>query len=127
MGHHLKGKYKMEKLFGLVQGRHELPVEAYIFESAIADVHDYKVMREVIASKLGELSFTKENGFHKAVVYVTGLTPVTVEVIKFCLTNFIPLDLMNYDRESDSYVRQPVVVESQFSGLAYDYGMNGLY
>ena len=127
MGHHLKGKYKLEILFGLVQGRHALPVSEYIFESTIADVHDYKGMREVIASKLGELRFTRDSGFHKAVVYVTGLTPVTVEVIKFCLTNFIPLDLMNYDRESDSYVRQPVVVESQFSGLAYDYGMDGLY
>lgn len=117
----------MKKIFGLVKERRGLPVEEYIFESAIEDEYDYTVIREVIASKLGELSFTKENGFHKAVVYVSGHTPVTVEVIKFCLTHFIPLELVNYDRKSESYAGQSVVTESQFSGLAYDYGMDGLY
>lgn len=40
----------------------------------------------------------------KLVVYVTGLTPATVAIIKFCSLNGIKLTLKHFDRDSNSYI-----------------------
>ena len=107
---------------GLIRGRHEMPVDMYIFES-IENVHDYDSMRVVINDFLLKVvGIRKSYGiainqadmndievFHgkdSLVLYVTGLTAVTAEVIAACARNGIELTLMNYDLDSKDYIPQ---------------------
>lgn len=63
-------------------------------------------------------------------VYVTGLTPATVSVVKACVTQCKKLTLMHYNRDTDSYVAQPVVTtmivdyEDSLLGVTVPVGMN---
>lgn len=113
----------MEKIVcGMIKGRHKMPVETYIFNEAIENPHDYKGIHAHISAfirdnigvcaKYGEaVNSAGEDsrvlcGEKELVVYVTGLTPVTVELVKICLYNGISLTLMNYDTSSGEYVPQ---------------------
>ena len=110
---------------GLIKGRHPLPVDEYIFDEAIADVHNYKAISdfiyEFIKNKVGVGTCTGQAldsndytdiqlfcGMKKLEVYVTGLTPVTVELVKCCAYNGITLTLMNFDTATNSYKAQKV-------------------
>jgi hypothetical protein len=42
-------------------------------------------------------------------LYVTGLTPAVVAVIRQCINNAIELRLWHYDRQADDYVCQPCI------------------
>ena len=108
---------------GLIRGRHDMPVAEYIFDEAIKDVHDYcgirKHIQQYVLSHMN-INITcgiPVNGIDDAyiyagdtelIVYVTGLTPVTVELVKVCLFNGIPLTLMNYDISTCEYREQVV-------------------
>lgn len=111
---------------GLIKGRHEMPVSEYIFDQAIENVHDYRAIREVVELFLVEkvgITRTFGCGVNQAdytdcevfqgkknlVVYVTGLTPVTVEVVGACFRNGVSLTLMNYDNSTGEYVPQEVI------------------
>ena len=89
---------KQSLIVGLIAGRHELPVEGYIFEQDITNVFDFEYIQKTVCKKLG--------GFSNVTVYVTGLTLVTVEVIKFCVSRDINLTLMHFNRELGTYVPQ---------------------
>lgn len=109
---------------GLCAGRHDLPVTDYIF-SDVADVFDYErinnTVMEFLRDKVG-VSVEFGCGLNQAsgidsevyvgnkalVVYVTGLTALTVAVVRACALNGVELTLMNYDRESQEYVPQHV-------------------
>ena len=110
---------------GLIKGRHPLPVDEYIFDEAIADVHDYeaiaKAIKGFIKNRVGVGTCTGQAldsndytdiqlfcGMKKLDVYVTGLTPVTVELVKCCAYNGITLTLMNFDTATNSYKVQKV-------------------
>lgn len=88
---------------GLIKGRHEMPVESYIFD-VIENVLDFDAIHN------GVVSFMKKNidSDVRLVVYVTGLTSVTAEVIKVCALNQVKLTLMHYDRESGNYLPQVI-------------------
>lgn len=107
---------------GLIRGRHEMPVDLYIFDS-IENVHDYDSMRKVINDfLLNVVGITRSfgvginqadmndaeifRGKDSLTLYVTGLTAVTAEVIAACARNGIELTLMNYDLTSGNYVAQ---------------------
>lgn len=111
---------------GLIRGRHVMPVEEYIFDKAIDNVHDYKGIREHIEEFLVDrvgigrkygIGVNQDDytdvqlfcGKAELVVYVTGLTPVTVELVAACMRNGIRLTLMNYDSANGNYVPQPVL------------------
>lgn len=121
---------------GLIKGRHEMPVTEYIFDNGIENVHDYVAMRSHIKDFLIQavgLTQTKSvpiNGYvnlqdiddgyttesdyqsevwtgkQKLVVYVTGLTSVTAELIRTCALNGVKLTLMHYDNATGEYVPQ---------------------
>ena len=114
---------------GLIRGRHPLPVDEYIFDNAIEDVHDYKAihdhilaflqekvgMRQAIGQGINQNDYTNINiycniyrGAKKLVVYVTGLTPVTAELIAACAYNGVFLTLMNYNTATGEYVAQEI-------------------
>lgn len=108
---------------GLIKGRHEMPVENYIFTEAISNVHDYKAIRSHIVDFLetqvgicvctgigvDQVSYEDIQVFRgekSLVVYVTGLTPVTAELVAACFRNGVRLTLMNFDSATGNYVPQ---------------------
>ena len=112
-------------IVGLIKGRHPLPVDEYIFDDAIEDVHNYKAihdhilaflqekvgMRQAIGQGIDQNDYTGINiyrGAKKLVVYVTGLTPVTAELIAACAYNGVFLTLMNYNTATGEYVAQEI-------------------
>ena len=112
-------------IVGLIKGRHEMPVSKYIFENAIEDVHDYdaiwKQISDFVETEIG-ITQTLGNGLDQAdytdvyvysgckklVVYITGLTCVTAELIKYCAFNGISLTLMNFDSINGEYKAQSI-------------------
>lgn len=109
---------------GLINGRHTMPVDEYIFDK-VENVHDYKAISEHIGEflenrvgitrisgcGLNQDDYTEVKCFSgKAdlVVYVTGLTPVVAELVSACLFNGVHLTLMNYDTESGNYIPQKI-------------------
>ena len=76
----------------LCANRHDLGFEIEsIFDIAIEDIFDFKTHRQVIAEKL--------TGVTELYLYVTGITPVLVEVIKHCYKNNINLVLLHYNKQ----------------------------
>ena len=93
----------MEINVGLFKGRHELPVNNYIFAGEISPV-DFKRMDEVAMCWVMQYTNPGDVLF----LYVTGLTAATVAVIKACKRLGLGLVLMHYDRTSGRYVPQDV-------------------
>lgn len=108
---------------GLIKGRHPLPVKNYIFDEEIENVFDEEFLSKTIKNFLNknikiekkyelclaQADYTDIERYvskERLVVYVTGLTIVTAELIKMCAYEGVSLSLMNYDRETDSYVEQ---------------------
>lgn len=108
---------------GLIQGRHEMPVDEYIFDKEIENVHDYeKISAEILefledkvnigvhtGQALNSYDYTDIEclgGCKNLEVYVTGLTPVTAELIKLCALNGISLTLFNFNSATGDYERQ---------------------
>ena len=117
----------MEELkVGLIKGRHEMPVTEYIIDWEIGDIFaDYDRIKEsiieFILKKVGvndiygqcinSTDYTDVKMFRgkkHLIVYVTGLTIVTAELIRICAYNGIALDLMHYDSKSGEYVKQSI-------------------
>lgn len=109
---------------GLIAGRHNLPVDKYIFEE-IQDVLDIKSIHcrisEFLETEVGitqdfgtcinQCDYTDVEGFwgqRHLVVYVTGLTVVATELVRMCALNGVSLTLMHYDRETGNYVEQAI-------------------
>lgn len=57
-------------------------------------------------------------------IYVTGLTPATVAVIKAAVATLADLTLWHYDRNSDNYVPQRVVTSTKMEQDMYSYGID---
>ena len=87
------------KILGLCEGRHELPVEGYIFGNQL-DPLDLEGMAKQVHEKLSDCS--------DLTLYVTGLTVALGEVIAYCFANDIELTLMHFDRNSNSYYPQKI-------------------
>lgn len=100
-----------EKIYklGLIKGRHELPVDAYILDE-VSEVLDFQTIESEVRKSLD--TYTKDllvDSYPHFYVYVTGLTSVTVEVFKYCLERGVLLTFMHFDRESGSYLPQKAV------------------
>lgn len=111
---------------GLIKGRHEMPVDSYIFDSSIKDVTNFDEIEDHIRN------FVKyEVGFHEThfgqavngvevadshvwegnrplTVFVTGLTSVTAGLIKVCMQYGIKLTLMHFDASTGAYIPQVI-------------------
>lgn len=117
---------KKEIKAGLIRGRHPLPVDEYIFDSAIEDVHDYHKIEEHILNFVNAKVGVHTTNFGRSVneaqvedacvwegdkrltVYVTGLTPVTAGLIKVCMMYGVRLTLMHYNTACDDYKPQVI-------------------
>lgn len=108
---------------GLVKGRHEMPVESYIWDGPV-DPMDMKGIRQHAFDWVAEhcnirrscgqgLNQEEYTDVQVSVgdpleVYVTGLTACTAAVITACACNGVPLTLMHYNAANGSYVAQPL-------------------
>ena len=109
---------------GVCKGRHEMPVENYVFDF-IEDPTDVNAMREVAIKYFFRLweklphkncYFCDENGNDvpfgkvdaKIEIYVTGLTVAVIEVLQAALYYFSGFDitLMHFDLKSGEYFPQ---------------------
>lgn len=85
---------------GLCAGRHDLPVSDFIF-------YDGDITFPINPTALLDTAATKLRYLYKGdklVIYVTGLTPATVAITKFCSINGIKLTLKHFDHDSNSYI-----------------------
>lgn len=109
---------------GLIKGRHDMPVSEFILDE-VKDVFDFKSIADKIDNWIKfHISFSTYFGGpanqvdytdiqllqsnQRLVVYVTGLTCVTAELIRICLYRGVHLTLMHYDRESGEYKPQVI-------------------
>lgn len=92
----------MKYVFGLCKGRHEVPVENYIFEEEITDPTDFTVMENRADNAIPKDADQLD-------VYVTGLTPAMLAVVTICFLRKINLTAYHYDRETGSYIPQKVI------------------
>jgi len=110
---------------GLIAGRHPLPVSEFIFNGEIANVLDFPaiaaVIRDFLTDRVGIVTCTDQainsadytdiacyTGAKSLVVYVTGLTAVTAELIKQCALNGVSLTLMHFNAADGEYYPQHI-------------------
>lgn len=82
-------------ILGSVKGRHEIPVNEFVFEGAIEDPTDLDSIRTQIHNVLKHCN--------ELTLYVTGLTIVTTEICHYCFYNNIALTLMHFNSISGEY------------------------
>lgn len=106
---------------GLCAGRHDIPVEKYIF-SDVQNVLDFTALnataeafvkencdvRITVGVGVSQIDYTdvecyKGNELH---VVVTGLTQCTTAVMWACACYGVPLTLWHYNRDNGEYVPQ---------------------
>lgn len=91
---------------GAVRGRHEMPVDKFVFDEAITNF-DIKAIEGHVNTVLSKEVFRHDGEtFDEVRLYVTGLTVVTTSVVKWCFDNDVLLLLMHYDNEKRDYVEQ---------------------
>lgn len=107
-------------IIGGVKGRHAMPVTDFIFNDAIVDPTDVEAIRQhvekVLTKKisigagsgagLNQESYEDvlvRRGNKRLILYVTGLTIVTTEVIRFCAINGVALTLKHFNSASGDY------------------------
>lgn len=90
---------------GAVRGRHEMPVDTFVFDNAIVNF-DIKDIEYHVDKFLLDLVFDQHQGEVTIKLYVTGLTVVTTAVVAWCFNHQIPLSLMHYDNVAQDYVEQ---------------------
>ena len=113
----------------LCEARHEHPTIAglpAIYPKQVNPV-DFEQLDQVAADFMLSPVNSTDLALNGLDLYVTGLTPAVVAVIRQCLNNAIELRLWHYDREANDYVCQPCIstcIEEQ----AYDsYGVTVPY
>jgi hypothetical protein len=92
--------------FELCESRHPIPeaVDGAIFPHTVA-LFDFISLFMVVLAKF--LLYDKTT--MRLNVYVSGATSALVEVINYCDINQIPLILLHYDRDKQTYHPQPVM------------------
>lgn len=97
---------------GLVEGRHPLPVQDYIFrEGDITFPINQEELQRIIAERFEELGLPSMGKILQ--IYVTGLTPATTAVIRFAFLHYYYLTIMIYDRDSDSWIYEPIFTDKE--------------
>lgn len=91
----------MKYEFALCAGRHETPATTAIFDQ-IADPTDFDAMLDTCVKKI-------PTDADELIIYVTGLTPAMLAVVKVCERRGIDITAMHYDRENKEYKPQQVL------------------
>lgn len=90
---------------GLISGRHELPVDAYILQE-VTDPTDLPGIHISVYQSLDTLLKNVDSDDFVE-LYVTGLTSVTIEAIQYLIEHKIVYKSMHFDRDTGGYIEQP--------------------
>lgn len=93
----------MEITLGTIKGRHEMPVDKFVFDE-VADVTDVAAIRKHVEEVLSKLVGASD----RLVVYVTGLTLVTVEITRWASLKHVGLTFKHYDAKKHDYFDEKV-------------------
>jgi len=97
-----KSKENRKVSIGLIKGRHEIPVESYVFGS-IEDVTDVNAIESKAVYRLREVYRPGE----QLVLYATGLTVALVAVLNAARSmQWLNCVVMHYDANTKSYYPQ---------------------
>ena len=89
-------------VYGLIKGRHNLPVEEYLLDELKFGRNLFMAMENSIAMKL-----SKEKENESLVIYVTGYTPALIAAINAARrVGYIEIVLRHHDKYSDTYINQ---------------------
>jgi hypothetical protein len=88
---------------GLCEGRHDIPVNGYIF-GEIKDPMDFKELSRIAFESLWQYGHSD----CELTLYVTGLTPALIAVLNECGALEIDVTLMHYDKATGAYKPQKV-------------------
>lgn len=86
--------------YGLCKGRHEMPVDKYIFSENIIDPTDVYSLEAQAAEVL------PQNG--SVIIYVAGLTVALIAALNVCRTRSIQVMLVHYNNATGEYYSQSV-------------------
>lgn len=106
---------RKKAVFGLIKGRHQMPIDNYIFNTEDIDVFEFGWMQNRIHEALKYVG--------KLDLYVTGLTTALVEVINYCVRNDIKTTLYHFNRDTEEYLPQELSIYNEPS---YFRGYEGL-
>jgi hypothetical protein len=90
---------------GLCAGRHNIPVEKYIF-SEVSDVMDFKALYDTADAFIHDNCNLRNWVGDPLDVVVTGLTQCTTAVMYACACHGVCLTLWHYNRDTGDYVPQ---------------------
>lgn len=110
---------------GLINNRHPMPVQNYIFEKEIENVFDFESIKNEIKEFILEWcsycinqtdsqSVSVYSGKNELVCYITGLSSVTAALVQVCAVYGVELTLMHYDRDTDEYVPQVIFSKNRW-------------
>lgn len=98
---------------GLINNRHPMPVQNYIFEKEIENVFDF----ESIKNEIKEFILEKV-GVHTVLNHGINQTDsqsvVTAALVQVCAVYGVELTLMHYDRDTDEYVPQVIFSKNRW-------------
>lgn len=100
---------KIQVSLGAIKGRHELPVKEYVIQEDLQDVTDIVAIEEKVDSYFEKLNKEYKEAKLQIILYITGLTVVTLAVVKSCKKLGYGLVCMHFDRDSNSYIAQPIL------------------
>lgn len=92
---------------GTCKGRHEMPVEKFVFET-IEDTTDIVALRETVWSFIGD-NFYEILRAEQINIYVTGLTVALIEIVNQFKKMADNIVLMHYDVKTNTYYPQRVL------------------
>ena len=122
---------------GLIQGRHDMGVEDYIFENIDNELMFNFDAQYVIARNYinGCIPFKNGKAAKGIMLYTSGLQSVLSTVIRVCTDMKIPLTIMHYNAETHQYVPQTILEDTtitnsvplQFNNILNRYARVSLY
>lgn len=118
---------------GLCSDRHDMPVCDYIFKAPVSKtlMFDYEEQERIFIKWLDDNIATIEGRYVQGIMcYLSGLNCLNATVAKVCMERKIGLIFMNYDRVSNTYVKQemiPVKRNAAIDAVLKVYAMLGRY
>lgn len=99
---------------GLINNRHPMPVQNFIFEKEIENVFDF----ESIKNEIKEFILEKV-GVHTVLNHGINQTDsqsvtVTAALVQVCAVYGVEFTLMHYDRDTDEYVPQVIFSKNRW-------------
>lgn len=100
---------KIQVSLGAIVGRHPLPVKEYVIQEDLQDVTDIVAIEEKVDNYFEKLNKEYKEAKLQIILYITGLTVITLAVVKSCKRLGYALVCMHFDRDSNSYIAQPIL------------------